>query len=160
MSQPVSPSLMSFDSAIALTGMSKRTLWRRLAEGALRKSALPETKTRLLVTDVLALAGLTDLAWNEEMQAVLLQADAGEAGAQTDLAQWLMAEKQPAAAARWLQHAADQGYPDAMHCLGQCYATGSGLVRNENLAVMWIAKAAAAGHVIAAAQMGKIWQIL
>jgi hypothetical protein len=142
---------------MALTGMSKRTLWRRISAGELRKSEHDEGKTRFCVADVLA---LLDIRCDEEMRALLLQADQGAAEAQTDLAQCLFSTGQPGVAVRWLQRAAQQDYPDAMQCLGRCYAEGHGVGRDENLAVMWIAKAAAAGHALALAQMGKLKEIL
>ncbi|MBP9713397.1 MAG: sel1 repeat family protein [Sterolibacterium sp.] len=158
---PLKPSLplefIHFDTAMALTGMSKRTLWRRISAGELRKVGLDAGKSRLSLMDVLTLTGMTR---DEELATLLRQADQGEAEAQADVAQLLFARGRHAAAARWFQRAANQGYPDAMLCLGRSYATGDGVIHDENLAVMWIAKAAAAGHPLALAQMKKLKEIL
>lgn len=35
-----------------------------------------------------------------------------------------------------------------MHLLGRCYIDGNGLQRDENIGIMWIAKAATLGHLI------------
>lgn len=61
------------------------------------------------------------------------------------------------AALHWVQKAAQQNRPDAMQCLGHCYLTGQGVLRDEHLGVMWIAKADSHGHVIAQAQMAALW---
>lgn len=36
-----------------------------------------------------------------------------------------------------------------MQWLGHCYVNGKGVAKDANLGMMWIAKAAALGHVIA-----------
>ena len=160
---------VSLDTAIALTGMSKRTLWRRIADGELRKAEAGEGKARLLLADVLALA---DLRLDEATQALLLQADQGQAAAQLELALLFCAEGEPAderngtgvvfseRGVRWLQQAVAQGQADAMQYLACCYATGEGVAANENLAMMWLAKAAEAGHPIALAQMNRLSQAI
>jgi TPR repeat protein len=40
-----------------------------------------------------------------------------------------------------------------MQCLGSAHAEGCGVPKDQNLALMWIARSAAAGHVIAAQQV-------
>jgi TPR repeat protein len=48
-----------------------------------------------------------------------------------------------------------------MQWLGHCYINGKGVQKDENLGVMWLAKAAALGHVIAQGQMnGLIGRVL
>ena len=42
---------------------------------------------------------------------------------------------------------------DAMHNLAKLYFQGCGVEKDENTALMWLAKAAAYGHVIAEQQM-------
>ncbi|MGZ5028874.1 MAG: hypothetical protein ACXV9T_16965, partial [Methylobacter sp.] len=56
----------------------------------------------------------------------------------------------------WLELAAKQSLADAMHLLGRCYLEGNGLAKDENLGIMWIAKAASLGHPIALAQIQSI----
>jgi TPR repeat protein len=48
-------------------------------------------------------------------------------------------------AANWYRKAADQGYADAQFKLGNCYAAGSGVVKNQSEAVNWYRKAAEQG---------------
>jgi len=84
----------------------------------------------------------------EDKHFVLL-ADDGDAEAQNDLGQlFLIADKQKAAF-YWFQQAAQQNNPDAMQWLGHCYVNGQGVPKDDNLGLMWLAKAAALGHVIA-----------
>jgi TPR repeat protein len=62
----------------------------------------------------------------------------------------------PKSAIYWLGLAAKQDFADAMHLLGSCYSKGNGLAKDNNLALMWIAKAASLGHPIAIAQIKSI----
>lgn len=90
----------------------------------------------------------------EEDDGPLIQdADAGNAEAQNDLALLFLANSKPRAAIYWLELAAKQDYPDAMHWLGRCHIDGNGVLQEENLGMMWLAKAAAHGHAISQAQM-------
>ena len=99
---------------------------------------------------VLALA---DLNLEGSERELLCQADAGDAQAQADIGQWFFEAGRQSVAVYWFELAAAQGQADAMQCLGQCYAAGAGVARNDNMALMWIAKAAAHGHAIAQRQM-------
>lgn len=85
--------------------------------------------------------------------ALLLRADAGDAEAQAVLGAVFHGIGELHTAVYWWQLAAGQGHPDAMQLLGRCYAAGDGVPQDEHLALTWISKAAASGHVIAAAQM-------
>ena len=88
----------------------------------------------------------------EDKQVILL-ADAGDAEAQDDIGQiFLMSEKYQAAF-YWFEQASQKNTPDAMQWLGHCYINGKGVPKDENLGLMWTAKAAALGHVIAQEQM-------
>ena len=51
---------VAISTAVVLTGLSKRTLWRRIADGLLRKIATdrPEEESRLVVEDLLQLGKL------------------------------------------------------------------------------------------------------
>lgn len=154
---------LGLETAIALTGLAKRTLWRRMGEGSLRKiscagdqesgrgATLPPT--RLVLDDVLSLAGLS---LDAEQRALLERADRGDVDAQVEIGQMLSRMQRVDAAIYWLQLAAAHNHADAMQCLGRCYAAGEGVARDEHLAMMWIARAAAAGHAIARLQMVQI----
>ena len=104
------------------------------------------------------------LSWNDVLPhicipmasddlAFVLRADAGDAEAQNDIGQLFSTVGKYEAALYWLQQAAQQGNPDAMQWLGRCYLSGEGVPKDDNLGIMWIAKAAACGHVIAKTQM-------
>jgi TPR repeat protein len=82
----------------------------------------------------------------------LINADRGNAEAQDAMGEFFLAGGRADIGAWWLTLAAAQSYPNAMQTLGQCYASGRGVKQDENLALMWIAKAAANGHAIARIQ--------
>ncbi|MDZ4315140.1 MAG: hypothetical protein U0989_10285, partial [Azonexus sp.] len=113
----------------------------------------PPPPAALFISDILALAGLEFAA---EDCALLAKADQGDSEAQTAIGQHFFLARRYSAAVFWFQLAAAQGDADAMQCLGQCYASGSGVAKDDNLALMWIAKAAAQGHVIACRQMAEL----
>ncbi|WP_435511538.1 tetratricopeptide repeat protein [Variovorax sp. LT1R16] len=83
---------------------------------------------------------------------VLIEADSGMASAQRDLGQIFASHDKPEIAVYWFSLAAEQGDADAMQCLGTAHAAGQGVPKDDDLALMWIAKAAAHGHMIAKAQ--------
>jgi TPR repeat protein len=85
--------------------------------------------------------------------AMVLSADAGEAAAQCDVGQLFSNAGKHDIALYWIRKAAEQEYPDAMQWLGRCYLSGDGIAKDDNLGIMWIAKAAAFGHSIAREQM-------
>ncbi len=147
---------VTLSTAVTLTGLSKRTLWRRIADGLLRKmaSGRPEEESRLVVADLLQL-GKLELSPSEQDN--LLRADRGEPSAQLALALFFLQRQRPEAAVQWLTKAAQQNQADAMHWLGTLYAEGSGVERDERQASEWIRKAAAQHHPIAQAQMAALF---
>lgn len=92
----------------------------------------------------------------DEDWVLLAEADAGDPTAQNDLALLFLAEERPTNAIYWLDLAAKQGHADAMHWLARCFIDGTGVPRNENLGMMWLAKSAAGGHSISMHQMSEI----
>ena len=98
-------------------------------------------------------APLICVTLNREDLDFLVKADAGSADAQNDIGQLFSNAGKPKIALYWLEQAARQGHADAMQWLGRCYIGGEGVPKNKNIGFMWIAKAAAHGHVIAQAQM-------
>ena len=64
-----------------------------------------------------------------------------------------MVNKKPENAVYWLELAVKRNDANAMYLLGRCYTDGNGIAKNENLGIMWIAKAASNGHVMAKGQM-------
>lgn len=136
------------NTAIAITGVSRRTLWRRINEGGVSTLGKhePGEETRLNLDDVLA---LSSLPLEAEDRAVIVDADGGDAVAQCELALIFLAAHRPADAVPWLTLAAKQFYPDAMCYLGRGYLSGEGVPRDENAGILWLSQAAAKGHPLA-----------
>jgi len=101
-------------------------------------------------SDILA---LLDFSLSPEEFQLLLRADAGSVDAQSDMACVFHEANHPEAAVYLWKLAAEAGNADATQNLGRCYASGDGVVADEHLAVMWLSKAAAAGHAIARDQL-------
>jgi len=136
---------ITLNTAASLTGLSKRTLWRRVTDGLLhiQGSAEQGEHARVLLEDI---APLSRLHLEADDRALLLDADAGQAEAQCDLALEFLMQAMPTEAVQWFKEAARQHYPEAMHQLGRCYIAGTGIAANEALGVDWISRAAALGH--------------
>jgi len=145
------PTIISLDTVCAITETSKSTWRRRIAKGDF---------TRLADDD----RGRAMLLWPEvephicvpiepEDKEFILLADAGDAEAQDDIGQLFLMSEKYQAAIYWFEQAAQQNNADAMQWLGHCYINGKGVPKDDNLGMMWIAKAAAMGHVIAQGQM-------
>lgn len=142
---------ISLDAAAAITERSKRTWRRRIDDGVTaRLDSDSSGRTMVPLAQVVPLIGI---AMGQEDLAILAAADAGSAEAQDDMGQFFLAAGKLAAAIYWLKAATKQNHPNAMQCLGRCHLAGEGVPRDENFAIMWIAKAAAHGHAIAHAQM-------
>jgi len=145
--QNMNTTVISVDTASAITELSRRTWWRRIsAEEFTRVADDARGRAMLLWSEV---EPHICVPIEPEDKEFILLADAGDAEAQDDIGQlFLMAEKYQAAF-YWFQQAAQQNHPDAMQWLGHCYINGKGVPKDEHLGIMWIAKAAAQGHVIA-----------
>ena len=144
------PTAISLDAAVVITDLSKRTIWRRMSDGSIGKVSDSGQRAMIAFEDI---ETLLVLSMSAEDRRILLKADAGDAEAQDDMGQLFLAAGRFDAARYWLELAARQDYPNAMQTLGRCYLAGDCVPRDENLGVMWIAKAAAMGHTIAQAQM-------
>lgn len=148
-------SYISLPSAVTLTDLSERTLRRRLAEGTIIKlTGEDSNKTLIALTSI-----KPDfcLPFEADQLELIQQADQGDAKAQNDLALFFLEHDKAKSAVYWLNLAVKQDFADAMYLMGCCYLNGNGLPKDHNLAIMWIAKAAAAGHRIALAQMQSIY---
>lgn len=145
---------LSLDASVAITGISRSTLWRRVTDGTIgRGDKDGRSRAMLVLGDVL---GLVDVALGADDVATLLRADAGEAAAQADMGALFFVAGAHKAALYWLNEAAAQGSAEAMQWLGTAHACaggGSVIPRDMNLAIMWLARAAAHGHAIAAQQV-------
>lgn len=146
---------VSLQAATTLTEWSIRTIRRRLADGTLRCAADNEAYYKTMICfDSIKHEICVALA-PEDIE-LIKSADAGNVTAQNDLALLFLEQNKPKSAVYWLELAAKQQAADSMHLLGCCYLTGKGLAKDDNLAMMWIAKAASLGHSIALAQIQSI----
>ena len=145
---------ISLDAAEAVTGISRRTLWRRVAEGAFASGDKDARgRTTLALDGVLALMqGNTGMALGADEVRVLRQADAGDAPAQADMGAMLYVAGARQPALYWLHAAAEQGSAEAMQWLGTHHAA-AGNAQDDHQALMWLAKAAALGHPVARRQV-------
>ena len=151
---------ISLNTAAVLTGRSVRTWQRRMEQGLVVRQA----DGRALVPWAALQAEL--VAPLAAQDAPLLErADRGEAAAQADMGALLALAALDAlgvaqgsdgcvAAARYfLEQAAQQGEADAMHWLALLHAAGLCEGDGNAQALMWLARAAAQGHVLAKAQL-------
>jgi TPR repeat protein len=141
---------ISLDTIIAMSKWSRRTWWRRISSAEVRR--LPDDPRGRVMLAWDSVRHHVPLPLSRQDLQTMLQADAGDMAAQNEFGQHLFVLNHPAAAIYWIDQAARQGCADAMQWLGVAHATGQGVERNEYLALMWIAKAASQGHVIARAQ--------
>jgi uncharacterized protein len=150
---PSTPFTLSLLAAAALTGKSKRTLWRRLSGGALQRGQDDTQGRATLLVEQLQAEGWPELSPEDWADAV--RADAGDAVAACELALKLLAHGREIPARHWLEQASDLGHADAMHWLALI------LLRSATPdlpgAMVWLARAAAAGHPVAQAQLAS-WQ--
>jgi TPR repeat protein len=139
---------ISLNTASAITGLSKRTLWRRIGDGTLRteEAGAPGEQTRVAMDD---LEALSRFHLDRADRDLLAWADAGNPEAECELALLFLAEGLAAEAVTWLEKAARRLYPEAMHWLGRCHLAGNGVPANEAEGTAWIAKAARHGHLTA-----------
>lgn len=147
---------ISLNTAAAITERSKRTWIRRVDDGLARRVD-GDSGNRAMV-DLQDVAPLITIGMNRDDLSRVVAADAGDPEAQNDVAMLFLAGGRHKAAIYWLDLAAEQGYGDAMHHLGVCHLNGLGVPRNENLAIMWIAKSADRGHTIAREQLSALKQ--
>jgi len=142
---------INLESAVWVTQLSKRTLWRRLSEGQITRQANDdEGRTMLTFEDLVPMLCIPVAPQDHDL---IIEAAAGDAEAQTDLALLFLEADKPDVGLSWLTLAADQGNPDAMHHLSKLYIQGSGLPKDDSLGLMWLAKAASLGHRIAGEQI-------
>lgn len=143
---------ISLSAAVSLTGRSERTLWRWIANGTVSRVSDSDVGKTMLDFDSVAPHLRQQLA-AEELDLVERADSGGGAEEQTELALLILANGKPESAIYWLEIAAKQGSTDAMHWLGRCYLEGQGLAEDRNLGLMWLANAAAHGHLISQRQI-------
>jgi len=136
---------ITLNTAASLTGLSKRTLWRRVNDGLLHIQGQTEQGGHALVL-LDEVMPLSRLQLEADDFSLVLDADAGKAEAQCDLGLEFLMQGMPTEAVHWFKEAAKQRYPEALHQLGRCYITGTGIKANEALGIEHISRAAALGH--------------
>lgn len=146
---------IELDTAAALTGLARRTLWRRMALGQLShhkvKRARGHARNLLDLEQVLAMA---ELHFSQEDKALIVKADSGYPDAQCELALRLIEFKRPDRALPWLRWAGERGCADAQLWLAQFSARGDhGFDQDDTQAMMWLTRAAQGGHLIALRQL-------
>ncbi|MBK5971158.1 MULTISPECIES: tetratricopeptide repeat protein [Thiorhodovibrio] len=143
-----------FNTAMAITGLSRSSLWRRISTNQGSSETVGEvrghTRVRINLDSALAWA---KLSLQDDDRELILSADAEHADAQCDLGLLLLEVGHPKRAIYWLEKAAAQGFADAMQWLSQCYARGDGVEPDEAQAAVWLKKAAQHGSVIAQRQV-------
>ena len=138
--------LVSLATATILTGLSKRTLWRRISSGELRRG---DGGGKAMI-DIASIADSFIVPAEVEL---VLEADRDSPEACNDLALVFLEARRDTEAVHWLRRAAATDHPDAMHWLGRCYVEGRGVPKDVDLGTMWLAKSAAHGHAMSKAQM-------
>ncbi len=146
---------ISLQAVTTLTEWSLRTIRRRLADGTLQCVSNHGEKNKVMICFD-SIKNDICIALEEDDIELIQSADAGDACAQNDLALHFLENNKPQSAIYWLELAAKQNFADAMQVLGNCYLKGNGLAKDDNLAMMWVAKAASLDHPIAMAQMKSI----
>lgn len=143
--------LISVDTAVVISGVSKRTVWRWLGNGDIEHRGMNECgKTMLAYANIKPKLCIT---FEDEDVELLIEADQGCRNAQNDLGILCLEQQRADIALHWFNLAAEQGHPDAMHFLSKLYQSGDGVKRSESTALFWRIKAAEAGHAIAKAQV-------
>jgi TPR repeat protein len=141
--------MINLATASTLTGWSKRTLWRRISDGTLKRTdndgVMDDKKTKVDLDTIKPHICVPIEAGDLDL---IEKADGGSAEAQTDLALLFLSHARLESAVFWLELAAKQNHANAMYLLGRCYIEGTGLLKDENIGIMYIAKAANLGHVI------------
>lgn len=146
-----------FKTAMAITGLSRASLWRRISTHPGSSETIGEsrghTQTRIKLDSILAWA---ELSFDEEERVLISLADAGEVDAHCELGLVFLEHQRPERAIYWLKQAATLGHADAMQLLGQLYARGQGVEQDEAQAIEWIKQSAQHGHVIARRQVSEL----
>lgn len=142
--------MISIDAVSVITERSKRTWQRRLANGVYRVLEDIRGRSMLRLEDI---HPFICVPLSESDINALVLADSGSAASQCDIGQVFDLLGKHEIAIYWWMQAAEQGNAEAMQCLGSAHAEGRGVPVDENLALMWIARAAAQGHSIARAQI-------
>lgn len=144
--------VISLAAAATLTEWSERTFWRRFRDGSMER----HIRNGKAVVQFDEVAKHACLPLGKEEVALLDRADAGDAGAQTELALLFLEYKKIKGALAWLGLAARQDNANAMYLLGRIHIDGLDGEVDENLGLMWLCKAASLHDQFASAVMHAI----
>jgi len=147
--------LISAAAALTLTDWSESTLRRRWTEGVVGRVTEAGGSGRAMVPwgDLqphLAVT-LSPPEWP-----ILWAADAGDPGAQVDMALLLISQGFAKGARAWLQLATRHDHPEAAYWLARLALAGEAGDSNDASALAWLARAAELGHPIARAQIREL----
>lgn len=148
--------VISLTAAATLTEWSERTFWRRFRDGSIER----HIRDGKAVVQFGAIASHACLPLATEDLALIVQADAGDPCAQSDLALLFLEYKKTKGALAWLTLAAKQDNANAMYLLGRLYIDGIDGDKDENLGLMWLCKAASLHEQFASAVLRSIRQRL
>lgn len=147
---------ITLETAEQLTGLTRRTLWRRIAgRPDWKRNQDDPLRTAQIALEAIR-ADLRAAVQDEEDLAVIQAADQGDPEAMNDTALLLLEGGEAEAALPWLRRAARAGHADAMHWLGRCYVSGDGVTADRDLGLDWLRRSAAAGHVISKKQIANV----
>jgi uncharacterized protein len=145
---------VSLQTSVVLTGKSRRTLWRRIEEEALRRDA-DNSRGRTLV-DGAWVRQQSLIPFGDEEWALVISADRGNADAQAELGVLFLEAGLEEGAVYWFEQAAAQEHPHALHWLAHCHIAGKGAPEDHSLGLMYLARAASVGQAIAIEQLAAI----
>ena len=144
---PSDTTLVSLNMAAAITGVSKRTLWRRIAEGVVQAYAGGAGEKTLV--DVAELRQAACIPLTDEDVALIFAADNNRAEAQCELGLMFLAAGRSDEALVWLRQAADKYYGEAMYWVARLQLEGAGMEQDIEAARHGFERAADYGHVLA-----------
>lgn len=142
---------ISIRTTALLMGRTPRTVWRRVADGALQVIGRQDgDRTMIEMADVVREACVRI---EPEDFDVIVAADAGRADALCDLALIFLMEDKPEPALQLFAQAARQHYAEAYYQIARCHIAGTGVAADVAAGLAWLEKAADAEHVIAGHQI-------
>lgn len=148
---------ISLITASAVTGLTRRTLWRYMQNG--RLNPLGETSQRNKTqVDLAEVVALCHSPLEEEDEALILAADAGEPDAKCELGIWLLEHERLSIARDWFTRAARAGHADAMCYLGRELLLGEGGLHDQDEGMHWLHQADALKFPLAMALVEALHQ--
>ena len=136
-------------TAALILDRTTRTIWRRIADGSL--PTITEDDRQKIPLDAVIHEACIPI--DPEDYELITGTDAGNAESQCELALLFLLRDRPHIALPLLNLAAREDYPEALYQIARCHIAGTGVARDGNAGIMWLARAASHGHSIAQEQM-------